>query len=504
MAKFEELVLLVNSLTKAEKRYFKLFTSILDGDKHYLTVFLLIEKGVLDRKQVKEEFYNLYPKAAFDVSLKYLMKVILKSLRYSESQDQIDIYLLGQLLDIRQLYKKGIYNAFLSESEKFKELAIKYERHFMFLEVSYLEMEHFTRFNFPDISEEKLIEIQNKIKEVLDVELKVNNHLTLYQLLLHRFLFKGVARSEMEMSNLNDLVLTENAVFGTSIGVDSFQSQQLHLLFQSVYFKVIGSPELSLEIYYDLDKLFQKNKLIWERNPLYYVYLIEGILLNLVALQEYNSMPFFIHRLHQMNELHGEDTPMKAIAYKFELLFHIWKGELAEANTLLNKIHPFMKALKLAGSSYAAKLEYCQALVCFGLGDWKNCLRSISFVLHEKDTSIEEYRNLARMIALLVHFEKQDYDYLEHEIRSFERALKKQGNYYKLEKALFEMLRNSMKQVDLELKKSALTKFKTTLNELAKDQYEARLIFLFDFQSWADAKTEGVSLVDLVKNKNLK
>ena len=499
MAKFEELVLLVNSLTKAEKRYFKLFTSIQEGDKNYLTVFSLIEKGTLDRNQIKEAFLVVCPKGAFEVSLNYLLKVILKSLRYSESQEHIDSYLLGQLLDIQQLYKKGIYKEFLNQIEKFKELSLKYEKNYLYLEASYLEMEYFTRLNFPEISEDTLIDSQNKLKNTIDSTLKENEHLTLYQLLLHRFLNHGVARSDSDMMKLNDLVLTENALFGNGNFSDSFQSKQLHLLFQSVYFKVIGSPELSLEIYHDLDKLFQENKLLWERKPLYYVFLLEGVLLNLIALKEYASMPYFIDRLKQIQESTNEEIQVRSIIYQFELLFFVGIGNFVEAIEKINKNILLVKELKSAGSPYAIKLEYCQALVYFGLSDWRNCLRSFHFITTESDESLKEYSNLARLIALLVHYEKQDYDYLEHEIRAFERALKKQRSLYKLEKALFELLRGSINAVGSVAQKEIYVRCKTAIEALKEDKYEGRLISLFDFLGWLDAKINDVPYAIFVK-----
>ncbi len=498
MAKLEELVLLVNSLSKAEKRYFKLFTSIQEGDKYYLALFSFIEKGLTDRIDIKQKFAAEFPKGSFEVSLKYLLKVILKSLRYSESQEQIEVYLLGQLLDIRQLYKKGVYGECLSQIKKIKELAVKHEKSFYFLEASSIEMEYYTRLNLPGMTEEELLLLQNTRREVLDTELNVHDHLSLYQMLLHRFTHKGVARSEEDMQRLNDLVLQETSLMDTTQKA-TFQSQQMHMLFQSVYFKVIGSPELSLEIYYDLDTLFQKNELLWEKNPLYYVFLLEGILLNLISVQEYASIPYFIDRLKKIRQHNQEETQIDSIIYQFELVCFIGVGDFKQAEELITAHKHFVKSIKSSGSPYALKIDYYQSLVYFGLEDWKSCLRSLNYVLRAQASISNEYQNLSRLVALLVHYELEDYDYLEYEIRGFERKLKKQRSLHRLEKCLFDTLRHVLKAVDEAERKKHLMKCKETIERLREDRYEGRLITLFDFTSWLEAKITRKPFVSIVQ-----
>ena len=44
MNKAISLLVLIHSMTKAEKRYFKLYSNLQEGDKVYLTLFALMEE----------------------------------------------------------------------------------------------------------------------------------------------------------------------------------------------------------------------------------------------------------------------------------------------------------------------------------------------------------------------------------------------------------------------------------------------------------------------------
>ena len=57
MIKKEQLFALIKSLTKAEKRYFKLFASVNNTDANYILLFDAIDaQDVYDEKRIKEKF----------------------------------------------------------------------------------------------------------------------------------------------------------------------------------------------------------------------------------------------------------------------------------------------------------------------------------------------------------------------------------------------------------------------------------------------------------------
>ena len=156
MAKISDVVLLVCSLSKSEKRYFKLFSSIQEGDKFYLVLFDLMDQGITERAELKKLFEAKAKKASFDVTLKYLFKVLMKSMRAYDAEQNVDAVLLRLMQEARFLYKKRIYNECLSQLEKVKQLAKKHEKNYYFLEAANLELEYYTRTHFLNLSETDL------------------------------------------------------------------------------------------------------------------------------------------------------------------------------------------------------------------------------------------------------------------------------------------------------------------------------------------------------------
>ena len=59
MKKNEHLFYLIKSLSKAEKRHFKIFTDSEDKNKNYILLFDEIDKQIIyDEKIIKKKFWN--------------------------------------------------------------------------------------------------------------------------------------------------------------------------------------------------------------------------------------------------------------------------------------------------------------------------------------------------------------------------------------------------------------------------------------------------------------
>ena len=502
MARVNDVVLLVNSLSKSEKRYFKIFSAVQEGEKFYLQLFDLIDKGSVGRQDLKERFEARASKASFDVTLKYLFKVLMKSMRAFDAEQNIDALLLRMMQDLRFLYQKGIYQEFLLQAEKLKSVALKYEKNFYFLETAQLELEYYTRVSFQNVSEAALVEKQVAINAVLEHEVKISHHSDLYQLLLHRFASKGVLRNENEKQKFDDLVLSESHLIANP-HYHSFHSQQLHMLFQSVYFRLIGSPELSLDLYHELDVLFEKYSFLWTENPMYYVNVLEGILNNLHSTRNYDALPFFIEKLKTVKLKSPDQEKLWEVIYPFEIIFHTGRGEFEAAKeVLLQNREQVNRSAKDLLSAANAKVFYFNAVLYFGLKEWKNALHSLNQIWNNDHSFVSyEILTVTRVLALLVHYEMENFDYINYEIRGFERNLKKNGALYDLEKILFKFFRNAIKANDAASTQKCLMNGNKDILRLLENQHDNRLSVWFDIAAWFDAKIKRQPFAAYTRNK---
>ena len=131
---------LIKSLSKSEKRFFKLSSSLQSGDKNYLKIFDAIDKQKeYDEDLLKECFEGETFIKHFPSEKNHLYKLILKSLRAYHSDNSISSILKQEIKNIEILYKKALYkecNKFLGRAKK---LAIEHEKFYYLFEMLSLE-----------------------------------------------------------------------------------------------------------------------------------------------------------------------------------------------------------------------------------------------------------------------------------------------------------------------------------------------------------------------------
>ena len=131
-----ELYKLIKSLTKSEKIFFKLSSSLQASDKNYLKIFDFIEgQGKYDEDALKEEFKSETFVKHLPSEKNHLYKLILKSLRSYYSEQSISSILKQEIKNVEILYNKALYK----ECEKFvvraKEVARDHEKFYYWFEL---------------------------------------------------------------------------------------------------------------------------------------------------------------------------------------------------------------------------------------------------------------------------------------------------------------------------------------------------------------------------------
>jgi hypothetical protein len=82
---------------------------------------------------------------------------------------------------------------------------------------------------FTTIDETHFLEKQSSVLDILQKELTIFNHSSLFELIHFRYMHHGVVRSKKESMQLNDLLLEELQLKARQF--KSFQSKKLHLHF---------------------------------------------------------------------------------------------------------------------------------------------------------------------------------------------------------------------------------------------------------------------------------
>ena len=136
----DNLFVLIQSLSRSEKRQFKLYVNRLGDnfDAKFLLLFNLLEK----MKEYNEEIIlksNIVSKQQLSNTKAHLYKQILVSLRLNPVNQNIRIYIREQLDFATILYHKGLYKQSLKILDKAKMIAIEHEEKNIAFEIVELE-----------------------------------------------------------------------------------------------------------------------------------------------------------------------------------------------------------------------------------------------------------------------------------------------------------------------------------------------------------------------------
>lgn len=492
MSKLDSLIVLINSMDTAEKRYFQLNTKMYEGRKDYQFLFDLIDQSGLSADSVKLKFKKQKPEGSFEIICNHLYNLLLDKLLIKDSEKEVEFQVFKAYQQAHFLVKRNLFDEAFKLIEKYKTIALEYELFTHFLLLAKLEIRLYNQLEFNGMDENKLIKLQSKIETVSRQQRAIENHTGLYNLMSLRQIRQGTIRNEADKEKLNNLAFNElQAVSGQA--KDSFEAQKLHLLFQSAYFMKTNNPKSSLKVYYELNTLFENNRKLWGHPPYYYLSHLKGILNNLRWFGNYNEMPFFIDKMKLLliDQNQGRND-IQYLIFLFESLILTDQQKYKEALQHLESQDTELieKSISLPFVS-RAELVLQLATVFFWNQEYKKAMKIIRPLLNagKPFTHIPQVKTL-RFIDMLIHLEQKDFDYLDSEIRSFERSIKKKDKLGMCEEIILNVIRVYGRQIDPLKRAKFIHKQIKSLHELNQDPYENHLLKMFDFVYWLQIKAK--------------
>jgi len=490
MAKISTLKMLISSLTKGERRYFKLNATLQSGNKDYMHLFDLFDLQ-LQQEDIKQQFKIQKPAASFEATAKYLYKVLTDCLLHLRTEQDVTKALTNRLLIVAILFEKSIYSEVFRQLENIQNEAEEQELYIILLWACRLELYYRATLNFYNLSETELIKKQMKIKEVIKYTKHINEHHSLNELLQHRLLHQGSVRTPAQKQELNDLVVMELSLMSSS-NAETFESEKIHLLFQANYFIAINDYKSALNTFYALNKLFEENSALWADSPAYYILAIEGILDALRGIGNYNQMQYFIGKLAAL------ETSSLALQLQREAIIFIYK-----ISTLISdlKLTETLLIIKSAEDALASRLNLlnlknqAEVYLHFSIGYLLNGnIDKAHFYINKILLQSEFYYSLPvyrifRIIHLLIHYQLKNYEVLASEIRSIKRSFKDNSKEaYLVEKAVFKFV-STYPIPGRESERIKLwQKIEADFTAIKTDKYGMGMIKIFDFSNWIKSK----------------
>lgn len=500
----DELARLVISLTKSEKRYFRMFAELQGGEKSYLKLFDAIEKaGDCDDNKLKMQFAKEDFVKRLPAVKNYLYTHILKSLRVIYSGETVDSQLKEMIDDVAILYDKRLYKQCSKILEKAKDLATKNELILPLVEIN--------------IWQEKIwIEILNldKFKEILSTSaeeeirlLDLQKNIAQYRNLYNRIILinKKIkeARTEEELAQFQEII--NDPLMRSVNNALCFDSRHYYYLAHLIYNHAKGDYKASLEIAKEQLELLEAYPDKIKEKPKTYISALHNVLLCQIQLHDYQHFEQILNKLRGFHAKSINTEVNRFVSsYIFEMVKYLDTGEFQKSISIRTPILEGMEKYKdKINPIEETTLLYNVFYSYFGTGEFSKALGIINKLINEYQKELrQDIQSAVRILNLILHYELRNTSLLEYNAISTNRFLNKSNRLYKLETVVLNFIRKKMPDIFTKQDQvKAFTELKKEFLELHEDPFEKKAFEYFDYISWADSKIEGLSFEEVVNRK---
>jgi len=501
-----ELFSLIKSLTKSEKRFFKLNSSLQTGDKNYLKIFDFIEKQKkYDEEELKDHFKNETFVKHLPSEKNHLYKLLLKSLRAYYSDRTVSSQLKQEIKNVEILYKKALYKECNKFVKRAKALAKDYEKFYYWFELINWEKKLLEEAYESGVFNQDLDELIKEETEVIEKLRNLAEYHILYSKINYIFRSGGFTRNEKERE-----VVAEIADYHLIKGKNTAISTRA----TTICYYIKGLCAASIRDYEDALTNFKKAKSVMDSNPKIksdlqtrYIYTLSFLLHCYIDSYKFEKADELIS---QLLELETQKT-YNSLDSKVRLFTSRFIGQMQ----LYNRQGNFKKTLELVPqieeglARFEDKINkekkllftYSTAYAYFGIGEYRTALKFINEVLNDNEKMLrQDVYSFARIFNLVIHFELNNHDFLEYDMKSTARYLNKHDKDYEVEKLFMKEMR-SLARINSDAEQRAIFEnFDTKLAKLLKIDRENVILEYFDLRAWITSKLENVSLESAIKN----
>lgn len=505
----DDLFQLISSLSKAEKRNFKLYirrNSSTGADLKISEIFDKIDRSTDGMPSSESLSGKNIDKAQLPNLKVQLYKQILASLRVLNSGADVEMQLSEMLSSAKILYQRGLYYQSLKMLDKMKVLCRDTEQLSYLVQAITLEKTietlHITR-SFKTRSKDLAAESLQAHEMRLRVTKLSNLALNLYGW----YIQNGFAKNEAEVQEVN-------SYFANHLPEDVAEAkgfyEKMYLYTCKMWLAYIKQDFLSYYRHTNhwVDIFYARPGMI-ENETGHFIKANHNLLNAHLHLRNFKAYRRDLERFEKFAE--GK------VAKKFEnnrvQLFTYLSG--ARLNFLL-ATGDFPAALELIPqmeqeiSSFGSYLDthrvllfnYRFATAYFGSGDTGKATSYLYKITHSPVSLREDIHCYARLLLLICHYESGEEYLTESSGRSALRFMAKMHSLNKAEQLIFRFIRHTFTISKKEMQK-ALGQLLEAMKNLSADPYASRTFIYLDIISWIESKIEGKPLADILKMKNL-
>ncbi|MCB0554976.1 MAG: hypothetical protein KDD02_15605 [Phaeodactylibacter sp.] len=499
----DQLFTLIKSLTKAEKRSFRLYVNRFQsaGDTKFLQLFDVLDRlSEYDEELVLKRLPEVEKRHLSNLK-RHLYKQILTSLRLIYIQKNIDIQIREQLDFARILYGKGMYMQSLRILERIKKTALEHHQDILHLEIlefeKMIEARHITRSR----------KVENKMEGLLE-EAAHRSYVTHYSNLFSNFniqmhgwyIVHGHAKNEGEEQAVQEF-FERNMPQGWEEKKLTFFEKANWYQSKMWYHYIRLDFELAAEQARQWVELFHTDEQMKQMDPDLYMRALYYLLVLLYLMRSREEFAAYLHAFEaferEFSEQMNDNSRMIVFVYlnlsrlNYSLLERDFKGGILLAKRIEQEL-PEHEAYMDAHRSLLFYFKF--AYLFFSDGQCEKALEYLNEIIHLKSAFLREDLHFnARLLHLLCHYELEHYDLLDYLISSVQRQFHKGADISELHQNSLRFLRQ-LTQIPLAGQPDAFRQFQRKLKNLQENKYESKALNYLDIPAWVEGHVPGVKV----------
>lgn len=505
----EPVFILVKSMTKSEKRQFKLYVGRLgvNSNSKFLNLFNILDKAkCYDEKSILES--KIVNKRQLPNLKSHLYKQILISLKLNPSHKDVRSQIREELDFASILYDKGLYKQSLKILDKSKQTALLHDENNLAYEIIELEKLIESQYITRSIAgrADVLTGESEKMAKLNLISGKLSNlSLQLYG----RFLKTGYAKEKSEADEIT-LFFNEN--------LPEFDFKKLGFreklwLYKSYLWYSFLQQDFKNCYKYSLKwvNLYSEYPEMIAHHPVFYLkgnhYLLESLFF-------IGDVKRFKKQLYALiNNVENNTFPssknVKTISFLYinfnKLNVYFMTGDFENGLPLIPQIENDLEEYKNHIDEHHIMVFYYKfASLYFGNSDYELCIIYLEKIISNNSIEMrEDLMCFSRLLYLIAHYEAGIDHNFEILLKNTYKFLIKMDELYKVQKELIRFIREILDIYPHDLK-TAFKKLYNKLKKYDKDKFERRAFLYLDILSWLESKIENKNVSQIIKEKNEK
>jgi len=497
----DDLFQLIKSLSKNEKRYFKLRASVQQGEKNYLKLFdAIAAQEEYDEPAIIELFRGEKLVRQFNVAKHYLYRQILRALRVYHTLDS-DLHEMVSTIGL--LARKGLTKQAIKTAEKAIELATEQEDFALLLEAiawrGRITSEGTESYDAIDQYRRRKLRVLDQMRNLTEYESLLDTVALAFR--------DGPPRTPDALDAMAHCM--QHPLMASEERALSRKARILYRWCQSSYHYGMGSYRASLEHLDGMIELFTECPVFIHNHPVKFVIILNDRLLLASHLDDEKEFEASVGQLRATADMLLESRIIKGFPLQSQifqslylnLLAHfVGSGEFHRCMEITEAIEEGLRRYEeYIGPDTRIKFLSNLAQVWFGLGDLRRALEYNNMVLQEPDPMRGRGTwHAARLVDLIIHYELGHHELLEHRVRAAGRYFRSRGEEHQVETALLECFRRLVRASGRQEELASLTRLRDRLTPLLHDPLERNAFTYFHYLPWIESRIDGRSFAEHV------